>query len=98
MEGKAGPQGGVKTPPYNKREQGGKAKHPRFGKIPRAAYMPPLRPDGNWQFIISIRNHCKAVGRGLAPAAVRRGLFAKKFFPPVDKPKRACYSNDVSKN
>ena len=48
MAGKAGAQGGVKTPPYNKREQGGKAKHPRFGKIPRAAYMPPLRHDGDW--------------------------------------------------
>ena len=44
----------------------------RQGKLVRAAYTPPLRSAGDWQFILFVRGLRKVVGRGLDPAA---GMF-----------------------
>ncbi len=61
--------GGVKTPPYGKREHGSSDRRSQQDKIARAACRPPLRPNGNSQFSIFVRNLRKVVGRGLDPAA-----------------------------
>ena len=63
------PHGGVKTPPYGKREHGSSDRRSQQDKIARAACRPPLRPNGNSQFSIFVRNLRKVVGRGLDPAA-----------------------------
>ena len=44
--GKIKPHGGVKTPPYRARERGYSTGRSRQDKIARAAYRPPLRPNG----------------------------------------------------
>ena len=54
--GKINPPGGVKPPPYRMRKRGCNTGRSRQDKIARAAYMPPLRPDGNKQFIFLVRN------------------------------------------
>ena len=69
VAGHANLHGGVKTPPYGKREHGGSDRRSQQDKIARAACRPPLRPNGNSQFSIFVLNLRKVVGRGLDPAA-----------------------------
>ena len=57
------------TPPYGTREHGSSDRRSQQDKIARAACRPPLRPNGNSQFSIFVRNLRKVVGRGLDPAA-----------------------------
>ena len=75
--------GGVKTPPYGKREHGSSDRRSQQDKIARAACRPPLRPNGNSQFSIFVRNLRKVVGRGRTPPQERpgrRGVFNKPRF------------------
>ena len=51
--------GGVKTPPYGKREHGSSDRRSQQDKIARAACRPPLQPNGNWEFLFWIRNSRK---------------------------------------
>ena len=59
IAGKANLHGGVKTPPYGTREQGGSDRRSQQDKIARAACRPPLQPNGNWEFLFWIRNSRK---------------------------------------
>src|SRR5699024_11315429 len=78
LAGHANLHGGVKTPPYGKREHGGNDRRSQQDKIARAACRPALRPNGNSQFSIFVLNLRKVVGRGRTPpqgCPDRRGVF-----------------------
>ena len=63
VAGRAKPRGGVETPPDRARERGRSTARSRQDKIARAAYRPPLRPDGNLRFAIFVRKFRRFVGR-----------------------------------
>ena len=83
--GKVNLHGGVETPPYRARVRGCSTARSRQDKIARAAYRPPLRPNGKQ---ICRARVLTAPGRSLAgvvlvfaaqrPVACRGGVYAAR--------------------
>ena len=86
-----GPLRATQDPAAESRESGCNTARSRQGIAPQAACRPPLQPDGNLHFVISVRDFRQVVGRGLDPALqIKRKRIQHRPFVQGIAPRAAC--------